>query len=190
MTGVQTCALPISGLRIMVSESARPIVDEASGRRFMLLENGYFYDGTPGAADYSVTEFEEQGILLPEQSTIAPVLRGTELPTMALLGSSDPGYVAELQWRISVIMLIPVLTLMAVPLSKVDPRHGRFARLVPAALVYGLYFMLLQVSRDAVEDGSLSPFIGMWWVHLMFIAVGLVLLWRDRPKKPALARIA
>ena len=179
-----------SGLRIMVSESARPIVDEASGRRFMLLENGYFYDGTPGAADYSVTEFEEQGILLPEQSTIAPVLRGTELPTMALLGSSDPGYVAELQWRISVIMLIPVLTLMAVPLSKVDPRHGRFARLVPAALVYGLYFMLLQVSRDAVEDGSLSPFIGMWWVHLMFIAVGLVLLWRDRPKKPALARIA
>ncbi|MEX2334814.1 MAG: LptF/LptG family permease, partial [Pseudohongiella sp.] len=175
--------------RIMVEESARPIVDETSGRRFMLLENGYFYDGTPGAADYSVTEFQEQGILLPEQSTIAPVLRGTELPTRALLGSADPGYIAELQWRISVILLIPVLTLMAVPLSKVDPRQGRFARLVPAALVYGLYFMLLQMSRDAVEDGSLSPLIGMWWVHLVFIAAGLGLMWRDRPKQPALARI-
>lgn len=178
-----------SGLRIMVAQSARPIVDETSGRRFMLLENGYFYDGTPGAANYSVTEFQEQGILLPEQSTIAPVLRGSELPTVALIGSSDPGLVAELQWRISVILLIPVLTLMAVPLSKVDPRQGRFARLVPAALLYGVYFMLLQVSRDAVEDGSLPPVVGMWWVHLMFIVAGLALLWRDRPKKPALARV-
>jgi lipopolysaccharide export system permease protein len=97
--------------------------------------------------------------------------------------------VAELQWRISVILLIPVLTLLAVPLSKVDPRQGRFARLVPAALLYGLYFMLLQVSRDAVEDGSLSPVIGMWWVHLIFVGAGLALMWRDRARKPALARM-
>lgn len=179
-----------AGLRIMVADSARPIVDEASGRRFMLLENGHFYDGTPGTASYSVTEFDEQAILLPEQSSIAPVLRGTELPTLALLGSSDPGYQAELQWRISVILLIPVLTLLAVPLSKVDPRQGRFARLVPAALLYGLYFMMLQVSRDAVEDGSLSPFIGLWWVHLVFIAAGVALMNRGRPKTPAMARAA
>jgi len=179
-----------SGLRVMIAQTARPIVDAASGRRFMLLENGYFYDGTPGAADYSVTRFVEQAILLPEQTTIAPVLREKALPTMALLGSSDPGYQAELQWRLSVILLIPVLTLMAVPLSRVKPRQGRFARLVPAAMVFGLYFMLLQVSRDALEDGTLPAFIGLWWVHAIFLAAGIRLMTTGRPRKPANAAVS
>lgn len=174
-----------SGLRVMVAQTARPIVDAASGRRFMLLENGHFYDGTPGAADYSVTRFDEQAILLPDQASIAPVLREKALPTLALIGVSEPGYQAELQWRISVILLIPVLTLIAVPLSKVDPRHGRFARLVPAALLFGLYFMLLQVSRDALEDGGLPAVIGLWWVHILFALFGLWLMTRGRPRKTA-----
>ncbi len=171
-----------SGLRMMVAETARPVLDSATGRRFMLLENGYFYDGTPGAADYAVTAFEEQGLLLPDQMSIAPVLEERAMPTLALLGSDQPGHIAELQWRISVILLIPVLTLIAVPLSRVDPRQGRFARLVPAALLYGLYFMLLQVSRDAMEDGSLPAIVGLWWVHLVFTAGGLWLLSRGRPR--------
>lgn len=178
-----------SGLRMMVAETARPILDRDSGRRFMLLENGYFYDGTPGAADYAVTAFEQQGLLLPDQSTIAPVLEEKAMPTLALLGSQENGHLAELQWRISVIMLIPVLTLIAVPLSRVDPRQGRFARLVPAALLYGLYFMLLQVSRDALEGGDLPGIVGLWWVHLVFIAGGLFLLTRGRPRQPRLSRM-
>ncbi|HLT64505.1 MAG TPA: LPS export ABC transporter permease LptF [Pseudohongiella sp.] len=171
-----------SGLRMMVAEIARPVLDSATGRRFMLLENGHFYDGTPGTADYAVTAFEEQGILLPDQSSIAPILEEKAMPTLALIGSDEPGHIAELQWRISVILLIPVLTLIAVPLSRVDPRQGRFARLVPAALLYGLYFMLLQVSRDAMEDGDLPATVGLWWVHLVFAGAGLWLFLRERPR--------
>ncbi len=172
-----------SGLRVMVASTARPVLDEPTGRRFMLLENGYFYDGTPGQADYTITAFEEQGILLPDQTSIAPVLRERALPTLTLLGSADPGYQAELQWRISVILLLPILSLIAVPLSKVEPRQGRFARLVPAALLYGAYFMLLQVSRDALEDGSLPAGIGLWWVHVVFLAGGILLLLQGRPRR-------
>jgi len=171
-----------SGLRMLVAKTARPVLDVASGRRFMLLEQGHFYDGTPGAADYAVTTFEQQGILLPDQMIIAPVLEEKAMPTMQLLISDLPGGRAELQWRISVILLIPVLTLIAVPLSRVDPRQGRFARLVPAALLYGLYFMLLQVSRDALEDGSLPAIVGLWWVHALFIAGAVWLLMRGRAK--------
>lgn len=174
-----------SGLRMMVAKTARPVLDIASGRRFMLLEQGHFYDGTPGAADYAVTTFAQQGILLPDQMMIAPVLEEKAMPTMQLLSSELPGVRAELQWRISVILLIPVLTLIAVPLSRVDPRQGRFARLVPAALLYGLYFMLLQVSRDALEDGSLPAIVGLWWVHAIFIAGAVWLLMRGRARRSA-----
>lgn len=174
-----------SALRMMVADTARPVLDPASGRRFMLLENGYFYDGSPGRADYTITAFAEQAILLPDQTTIAPVLRERALPTGSLLNSPNPGYQAELQWRVSVILMLPILSLLAVPLSKVNPRQGRFARLVPAALLFGLYFMLLQVSRDATADGDLTAALGLWWVHLLFLLLGLILMLRGRPKRRA-----
>jgi lipopolysaccharide export system permease protein len=73
---------------------------------------------------------------------------------------------------LSTILLIPVITLIAVPMSRVDPRQGRFSKLIPAALLYACYFVLLQFCRDLVAEGSLSPLPGLWWVHLLFIAIG------------------
>ncbi len=175
-----------AGLRIIVSETARPVIDDSSGRRFMLLENGFFYDGIPGQANYQITQFDEQALLLPEQTSISPVVQEKALPTRLLWQSDAVASIAELQWRISVILLIPVLTLIAVPLSKVDPRQGRFSKLVPAALIYTLYYILLQVAMGAVEDGSIHPYIGVWWVHLLFLALGVYLMWGGKIRKVSL----
>lgn len=165
-----------SGLQIMVSEIARPVLDEESGRRFMLLENGYYYQGVPGTAEFQVTRFDEQGILLPEQINIAPVLDETALPTLALLGASDAAYQAELQWRLSVIVIIPILALMSVPLSRVGPRQGRFGKLVPATMIYGAYFLLLELMRERMQSGDIGIFPGMWSVHFLFFTLAVLLL--------------
>jgi lipopolysaccharide export system permease protein len=158
--------------RIVLAESARPQIDADSGARFMRLENVLQYDGEPGRADFSIARFDVQGILLPEPTQFEAVLEQSTLPSLALLGSSDPALRAELQWRLSTILLIPVITLIAVPMSRVDPRQGRFSKLIPAALLYACYFVLLQFCRDLVAEGSLSPLPGLWWVHLLFIAIG------------------
>ncbi len=165
-----------AGLRIMVSETARPELDEDSGRRYMVLENGYYYDGLPGAADYQVTEFEAQGILLPEQISFTPVLEEQAMPTMTLVGSAEPARQAELQWRLSVILMIPVLALISVPLSRVGPRQGRFSKLVPATLLYAVYFLLLELVRERVGSGELAAWPGMWTVHAVFLVLALLLL--------------
>jgi len=94
------------------------------------------------------------------------------MTTAQLWQSSDASRIAELQWRFSLVLLAPILTLMAVPLSRVSPRQGRFAKLVPAVLLYILYFGLLLTSCDLVAENRLSPVIGVWWVHLLFTAVG------------------
>ncbi|PCJ22908.1 MAG: LPS export ABC transporter permease LptF [SAR86 cluster bacterium] len=161
--------------RIIIAESARPEVDESTGARFMRLENVLQYDGTPGAADFSIGQFDVQSILLPEAASFEPILEEATLPTSALIGSPLPEHQAELQWRISMLLLIPIITLIAVPLSKVDPRQGRYSKLVPAALLYACYFVLLQISRDMVADGELSASIGLWWVHALFVGIGLLI---------------
>lgn len=164
-----------SGPRIIVAETARPEIDEETGARFMRLENVLQYDGVPGASDFSIGQFESHSILLPEPTSFEPVLMETTLSTTDLIGSSESTQIAELQWRISMLLLVPIITLIAVPLSQVEPRQGRYSKLVPAALLYASYYVLLQFSKDLVANGDLAAGIGMWWVHALFIAIGYLL---------------
>lgn len=78
------------------------------------------------------------------------------------------GYAAELEWRLSMPLSVIILGLLGVPLSRVNPRQGRFARLVPAVLIYIIYVNMLFVSRSWLEHGKISPWLGLWWVHGLF----------------------
>lgn len=172
------------GNRVIYAESATPIED-ANGRRFILFRNGSFTEGQPGSAEFELSTFAELGVTLPPRdlSFADLVLEEEALATGALLGARAPAQVAELQWRISLIVLIPILAVLAVPLSRVSPREGRFARIVPALLLYLIYFALLLAARDRLGDGELAPALGLWWIHALF-AVGAWLLFTDRLRLP------
>jgi lipopolysaccharide export system permease protein len=161
--------------RIIIADSARPKIDEETGARFMRLDSVLQYDGTPGAADFSIGQFDAQAILLPAPEEFEEVLEESTLGTLALIGSPDIAHQAEMQWRISVLLLIPVITLIAVPMSRVKPRQGRYSKLFPAALIYVAYFISLEFCRDRIAEGELDPAIGLWWVHLVFVALGVIL---------------
>jgi lipopolysaccharide export system permease protein len=175
-------------LRVILSDTARPVIDEASGRRFMLLENGVLYEGIPGQANYLVTQFDEQAILLPEPGRVTELVLNKSLPTQTLWNSALPAYQAELQWRLSVILMIPILTLIAVPMSRVEPRKGRFSKLLPASVLYAIYYVSLQMAMTLLEDEVVPIAVGLWWVHILFLGLGLYLLFapklRRPPKKP------
>ena len=159
---------------IVLAESARPVVDEATGARFMRMDNVAQYDGVPGDARFRLGRFDSQSILLPQAAEFEETPEQSAIPSLELLASADPVHIGELQWRLSLIALIPVVAAIAVPLSRVRPRQGRYLKLVPAAFVYVVYFALLQFCRDAVEDGG-SPF-AFWPVHAAFAAFAWLLL--------------
>lgn len=159
-------------LRLIIAASARPEIDPETGARFMRMENVVQYDGNPGQADYSVGQFDVQGILLPEATSFEEIIEEKAFGTFDLVGSAEPEHQAELQWRISTLIMIPIITLIAVPLSRVNPRQGRYSKLVPAALLYASYFVLLQFCRDLIADAVISPLIGMWWVHILYGSLG------------------
>ncbi|MDX1267880.1 MAG: LptF/LptG family permease, partial [Oceanisphaera sp.] len=76
---------------------------------------------------------------------------------------------AELQWRLALPLSMLVLTLAVVPLAVVNPRQGRYAKLLPAILLYLAYFLLQSASRSAVEGGSLPVWPGLYIVPLLFL---------------------
>jgi len=66
-----------------------------------------------------------------------------------------------------------------VPLSRLRPRQGRYARVGLAIVAYFLYSNLLSLAKVWLEKGDLPPLVGVWWVHLLALAVGLYLVRRE-----------
>lgn len=103
-------------------------------------------------------------------------MRGAEktprsTPTSELLGTSEPTARAELLWRLGMPIAALVLSLLAIPLSFVNPRAGRSANLVFALLSFVTYLNLLSVSQAWVAQGRLSFAFGWWLVHVFFMAL-------------------
>ena len=83
-----------------------------------------------------------------------------------------------------------VVTLLAVPLSRVNPRQGRFLKLLPAILLYMAYLTMLISVRSALEKGKLPISLGMWWVHGLFLLIGLALMYWEPLRLKRAARRA
>ncbi|HGY11750.1 MAG TPA: LptF/LptG family permease, partial [Desulfobacterales bacterium] len=86
---------------------------------------------------------------------------------------------AELQWRISQVLMMILLAMLAVPLSKSAPRQGRYGKMALAILLYIAYTNLLMVAMNWIRKGVVSPEIGMWWVHALFLLLFIILFARQ-----------
>jgi lipopolysaccharide export system permease protein len=170
-------------LSVILAQDGEQIVDPKTGERYLRLNNGYRYSGRPGDADYEILKFEQylQHMARPKSLTNGNV-KADSIPTRDLLDSTKLENIAALQWRLSLPLLVVVVTLLAVPLSKTDPRQGRYVQMVPAILLYIIYLVSLNAARGALEDGELSPIPGIWPVHIVFIFIAVGLLFADDVK--------
>lgn len=163
-------------ISLVVADRGRMEIHE-DGRRYLILEDGYRYDGNPGQANYRSIRYDTYGLLLPKPEAIQEVNEREAIPTRQLWGSENFRHRAELQWRLSIPLLVFVVTLLAVPLSRVNPRQGRFLKLLPAILLYMAYLAILIAVRGQMDKGKIPGWLGMWWVHGLFLAVGLILFY-------------
>lgn len=137
-----------------------------NGNQFLMLIDGYRYEGVPGNADFRIIRFEEHAVRLDKEAVDPSFRKHRARPTVELLGSGDSADVAELQWRVSMPLSVLFLALLAVPLSRTSPRQGKYAKLFVAVLIYLIYNNMLGVANTWVARGLLPAELGMWWVHL------------------------
>jgi lipopolysaccharide export system permease protein len=162
------------------AESGTQYVDEASGSHFLVLNNGRRYESIPGQPNLRMMEFAQLRQRLSAEDD-DPNDLDIEAQPISSLGS-DPEPAAEFHWRIGLGLFCLIGALLAVGMSRVKPRQGRFARIMPGMLVMLLYYLALLLNRNAIVEAQLPSWMGLWFVHLAF--AGLAAWQLSRLRQP------
>ena len=81
-------------------------------------------------------------------------------------------------WQISLPLLCLISVVLALPLSKVKPRQGRYERILPSIFIFLTYLGLLLLVKGWIEEGSVTFLPALFLVHAFFFFLGLILLFR------------
>jgi lipopolysaccharide export system permease protein len=148
-----------------------------NGDRFLVMLNGRRYIGPPGSAEYRVIEFDKYSVRI-EANEVKETLPSIQArPTSALISDESPVARAELIWRAGLPLSALVLSLLAIPMSFVNPRAGRSLNLMLAALLYMVYTNLLSIFQAWVTQQKVGVFLGMWAVHVVMLAMVVMMFY-------------
>jgi lipopolysaccharide export system permease protein len=147
-----------------------------NGDRFLVLLNGRRYVGTPGEANYDVARFDRYAVRIEQEETKAFFPSQKSLSTRELLQNPTRLNLSELAWRVGLPVSALVLAFLALPLSAVNPRTGRFVNVLVAVFLFMTYGNLISIFQAWIAKGGINPMVGMWSVHAgMLLLLGLLL---------------
>jgi len=162
------------GMSPSVITAKTGLVEDKKDGTWLTLNSGQRYAGIVGKNEFENSQFDTYQVHIANMSVKSKTRGVDALPTSQLIGVNDSKHQAELQWRIAIPVSILLITFMAVPMAKVNPRQGRYSKLLPALALYLSFFLLLSASKSLIEDGVL-PYFSMWGVQILFFIVGVVL---------------
>lgn len=156
---------------VLTSDSARIVTDEKSGERSIIFMEGKRYVGKPGQLDYSITEYHRYSVRLEQQGYTTGSQSMARIPGQDLWRSSEPSSRTELQWRLATPIAVLVLCAFAMLVVQTSSDIRGSLVLITAILIYFIYNNLLNIFHDLVLREKLTSFPGLWWPHLLMLAV-------------------
>lgn len=134
---------------------------------------------------YNVTTFGESDIPIDVSPASAgpknAALTATEESTWALWrarGSNWRDARVEFHRRIAFPAACLVFALLGVPIGVRPRRGGRAAGLILTLVLIGAYYFVFVTGAHAAQQGSVSPWFGIWIANIVAAFIGLVFLRR------------
>jgi len=175
---------------VVVADNGYQYQDERTGDRFLVLQNGHRYEGEPGDADYRIMQYETYALRIKTKPPSREILTFKAYPTLALAKiEHDPRATAELNWRFSKFLSVPVVVLMALAFGHVTVRKSQLPRMVGALAMYFLYTNMLGYGHALVRKDKLDAEFGIWAVHLLFALIATWLFVQRSRNRPLLPRV-
>jgi lipopolysaccharide export system permease protein len=163
-------------VEVAVAGRARHSVTPDGMTHVITLYDGERLEGVPGSAQFRILKFAAHVVPVQVPALVDTERRLDGMPSRALLGSHDPAQQAELQWRIAMPVTCLVLALLAVPLARLKPRQGRYARVWLAVFVYFVYSNLISAGKVWLAHGTVPAALGLWWTHAAVVLLALLVV--------------
>ncbi len=188
MSGVFLQVRQEGNLAVLTSDAAHLETNEKTDDRFIVFTQGKRYLGTPGQLDFAITEYGKYGVRIAT-GDVGPTRETLESVSSYSLWQQDRSdYQAELQWRLSMPISIVLLAVLAMQLAFSGNASERYLSVIVAIVIYFTYSNLLGIARSLVKKQEISPWLGLWWVHVLIILLivifanypVLVRYWRSR----------
>ena len=173
---------------ITLAKRAEQVDNGAGGITQLDLFQGRRYEVGAGSLKYNQIGFERYRITLTERPKEIVTEDNIETQALMPLWQAATGNTSsramnaaqgELGYRFALPWLMIIAPMLAVPLSQVKPRQGRWLRLFPSVLLFVSCALGIISLKNAVSQGSVSVWAYAWLV-LGFMALALYMNWSSR----------
>lgn len=164
------------GKEIITSAQSAHMQHQA-GWRYAVLEHGQRIEIDPQTGQSKLTQFASYSLLLNASQRAQAELNTRSLPTWQLWSLGGAENFAELGWRISQPLLGCNLLLLALAITRINPRVGQSSSLMMALLVFVVYFNLLNTGQNWVASGRIGVAGFLGGLHGGVLALALAGLW-------------
>ncbi|VEC86550.1 FIG000988: Predicted permease [Raoultella ornithinolytica] len=173
---------------VVVADSGE-LTQKKDGSQVVTMNQGTRFEGTAMLRDFRITDFKITRPLLAIRRWLR-ILTTPNRWACARCGRTDTDRArAELHWRFTLVATVFIMALMVVPLSVVNPRQGRVLSMLPAMLLYLVFFLLQTSIKSNGGKGKIDPMIWMWGINLLYFALAVLLnLWDTVPMRRFRAR--
>ncbi|MEY8251109.1 MAG: LPS export ABC transporter permease LptF [Colwellia sp.] len=160
------------------------VFEDESGSQQLVLGDGIRYHRDIESHEFQSVAFDKYYIQIKDQEVEHQHRKLSALTTLELFNNMPPelesAYRATIQWRIAFPLVCIILIFIAVPLSVVNPRQGKFAKMLPALMLFLGYLLLLTSMRSAIEKNAIPSVVGLWPIHISALFIGVMLLMKER----------
>ena len=147
--------------------------------RYVVLEDGKHYDLPIHSLESQKIEFSRYAmrIAVGNDRQLEDNIKSRE--TVRLLADGNVESKTELQWRVSLPLMVFVMVLIAYPFVRVNPRGGRFFSILPVVFLQMIYLGGLMSLQGYIVRGAFPLYPGLYSLHILFAALGLLFCYKN-----------
>ncbi len=149
------------------------------GARVLRLYDGYRTEGQLGRKDFRRVRFSVNEIKVPEPTASKPSAKLDSARTLDLMKKGGAAAMAELNWRLAIPLFAGILSMLAIPLARSEPRQPQYGLVLFAIMSYGFGMLSMLAGTYLTADGRIPIYLGLWWVMLPMAGMAYWLYWRD-----------
>ncbi|MDH5545685.1 MAG: LPS export ABC transporter permease LptF [Gammaproteobacteria bacterium] len=146
---------------------------------FLVLEDGSLLQRNAKEDSWALLRYGDAQLRLQTPMDAGQLYRVREKRIESLFDEFNRKNIAELYWRFSIPFASVILLILAVFVSKSEPRQGRFGKLFFAILIYIFYIYGMIMSKNWLRSDTVPLLPGIVGLHMIFVVATITMAWRQ-----------